>query len=432
MSIADIIRSLASTNSRIEKEKILKNNKDNELLKSVVFAALDPFTNYYIRKIPSYTPATNKAKDMVWALECLKKLSSREITGNNAIAHLTDILSNLSADDAFVVERIIDKNLECGVSEATVNKIWNDHIPTYPCMLASKFDTKLVNELKFPAVTQTKFDGMRFNAIIKNGNVSFFSRNGKPLDLNDSELEEDFISLYYLTGSADIVWDGELLIVDNDGNYLPRQTGNGILSKAVKGTISKKEKNMVHAKLWDNIPYDDFMKGHSDYSYVERFAIFMQMNNNKKITKISYADAKIVKNIEEAQSEYMAALSRGEEGIILKDMSGKWDNKRVKHQIKYKAELEADLLCTEWVAGTGKYEGMLGAIKLTTADGKVNVSVGTGFSDENRTNIKPKDIVGKIIAVKYNGLIEDKEGNKSLFLPVFVEIREDKDQADNL
>jgi hypothetical protein len=41
--------------------------------------------------------------------------------------------------------------------------------------------------------------------------------------------------------------------------------------------------------------------------------------------------------------------------------------------------------------------------------------------------------LGKIVAVKYNALIDDKKtGQKSLFLPVFVEIRDDKGVADTI
>jgi hypothetical protein len=37
------------------------------------------------------------------------------------------------------------------------------------------------------------------------------------------------------------------------------------------------------------------------------------------------------------------------------------------------------------------------------------------------------------VAVKYNALISDKKtGDKSMFLPVFIEVREDKTIADTL
>jgi hypothetical protein len=42
-----------------------------------------------------------------------------------------------------------------------------------------------------------------------------------------------------------------------------------------------------------------------------------------------------------------------------------------------------------------------------------------------------EDIVGKIITVKYNEVIQDKnKDKKSLFLPIFEEIRLDKTVAD--
>jgi len=35
------------------------------------------------------------------------------------------------------------------------------------------------------------------------------------------------------------------------------------------------------------------------------------------------------------------------------------------------------------------------------------------------------------VAVKYNSRIKNKVGEESLFLPVFIELRDDKDVADN-
>jgi hypothetical protein len=42
-------------------------------------------------------------------------------------------------------------------------------------------------------------------------------------------------------------------------------------------------------------------------------------------------------------------------------------------------------------------------------------------------------VIGKIITVKYNAVVDDKrKDTKSLFLPIFLEIREDKTTADAL
>ena len=73
----------------------------------------------------------------------------------------------------------------------------------------------------------------------------------------------------------------------------------------------------------------------------------------------------------------------------------------------------------------------LGAIICESADGIIKVNVGSGFNDEHRKSYKEKDILGKIVSIKYNARIKNKSGEESLFLPVFVEIREDKDSADS-
>ena len=91
-----------------------------------------------------------------------------------------------------------------------------------------------------------------------------------------------------------------------------------------------------------------------------------------------------------------------------------------------KAELEADLKVTGVIPGTGKYEGKIGSLRVESGDGMVTTAVGTGLSDEDRDKA-PSEYIGKIVAIKYNALITDKKTKaKSLFLPVFIEIREDK------
>jgi len=65
-------------------------------------------------------------------------------------------------------------------------------------------------------------------------------------------------------------------------------------------------------------------------------------------------------------------------------------------------------------------------------DGQVTSAVGAGLSDEE-WSLDPSEFVGKIAAVKYNAIITDKKtGTNSLFLPVFIEVREDKTVSDNL
>lgn len=423
--INQILETLASNNSRNFKIDFLKQHKDNELLKEVIRLALDPFTQFYIRIIPEYTPLyETPIATLKQAVDSLSILFTRTLTGNAAIAQLTLTLSAISEEDALVIERIISKDLRCGVNISTVNKVWPNLIPEYPCMLCSAYDEKLVSKIKYPAFANVKMDGMRANAIVKDGIVEFRSRNGKEINLLGN-LEQDFIKL---AGGTNLVFDGELL-VRKDGNILSRQEGNGILNKANKGTISDSEASLVEITVWDVIPYDKFLTGKYDVPYKDRFDDLMTMNEFNPSPKINVVTTIIVPNLEVARSFFNLMLEEGQEGIILKDADSIWENKRSKGQVKFKAELDVDLIVTDWLEGSGKYEGMLGALQCESADGIIKVNVGSGFTDDDRKTID-KSIIGNIISIKYNARIKNTNGEESLFLPVYLETRLDKTEAD--
>ena len=268
-------------------------------------------------------------------------------------------------------------------------------------------------------------DGMRFNAIVQDGKVEYRSRNGKEIQLLGN-LDMEFIAL---AGDVDCVFDGELLVASDQG-ILDRQTGNGILNKANKGTISASEASMVRATVWDVIPYIYFVDGECPVEYGKRFESLNVLVDKHKPEKISVVQSWEVENYDTAKALFEEFLQRGEEGIILKDKRGIWEDKRAKHQIKFKGELECDLKIVAVEEGTGKYAGMLGAIICESADGVVRVNVGSGFTDEHRKQLWKEKLIDKIVAVKYNARIKNKAGEESLFLPIFVEIRDDKDIAD--
>jgi hypothetical protein len=431
MNINAFLNDLAANPSRNYKIEQLEKHVNNETLREVVRLALCPFTQFYQRKIPKYTcDGTNANIEAV--LPALYDLSAREVTGNAAIEYLRMLLSSLNEDDAKVLERIIDKSLDCGVQVSTANAVWSGLIREYPVMLCSQFEQKLVDKIKFPAYAQMKMDGMRFNAIVRDGKVEYRSRNGKEIQLLGN-LDEQFIAM---AGEVDCVFDGELLVMlPGDHQFADRQTGNGILNKANKGTISAEEAAMVHASVWDVIPYAYFTDGHCPVPYSKRFSsleqlIQKQSADNKRVWLVS---SQIVQTIEEAQEMFQEYLSLGYEGIILKDGSGVWEDKRAKHQIKFKGELECDLKIVAVEEGSGKYAGMLGAMICESSDGVVKVSVGSGLNDEHRINLWhiKQEILDKIVAVKYNTRIKNKQGEESLFLPIFIELRDDKDVADS-
>jgi ATP-dependent DNA ligase len=308
------------------------------------------------------------------------------------------------------------------VSVATANDVWMGLIKEYPVMLCSGYDQKLVDKIEFPAYVQLKEDGMRFNAIVVDNKCEFKSRNGKTLDLLGN-LEAEFVEM---ANGIDCVFDGELL-VKIDGKIADRQTGNGILSKAGKGTISSKEAELVCATVWDHIPYAYFISSHCPVPYQQRFKRLAERVNHPRIELVP---SFIVDSLDEAQALFEQYLIDGKEGIILKSMDGEWEDKRSKSQIKFKGELECDLLVTGIENGTGKYQGMLGSLICASSDNVITVNVGSGLKDEQRQSLG-SDIIGRVVAVKYNARIKSKDGAESLFLPIFIELRDDKTEADS-
>lgn len=423
--ILDILNDMASNASRNYKLEVAQKNAGNDLLKRVVLLAYDPFTQFYIRKIPAYKHE-HSIGSLNDAMDMLSDLSSRIVTGNAAIFHLKTILSGLDADDAQVIERIIGKDLKVGASESTFNKVWPGLVHEYPCMLCSAFDEKLVKKIKFPALVQKKEDGMRFNAIVKNGAVEFRSRNGKEIQLLGN-LEQEFLTM---AEGNNVVFDGELLVANEDGTIADRQTGNGILNKANKGTITPDLAKMVRAQIWDMIDYDKFHDGVDKTPYIDRWNKLLGCTNTSD-GKIGYVETILVATLEAAELQFQSYLEDGFEGIILKDASAIWEDKRSKKQVKFKGEEEADMLVYDVYLGElgSKYEGMIGGVSVKSRDGIVKVNVGSGFSDEQRKQ-DPALLMNKIVAVKYNMRIKNKQGEESLFLPIFIEVREDKDIAD--
>jgi hypothetical protein len=346
MNLNEFFNSLAENASRNFKIEQLTAHSDNETLREVIRLALDPFTQFYQRKIPAYEFVGEDSEhqtSLEMAMQNLYYLSSREVTGNAAIAHLGAILSGLEPDDAKVIERIIAKDLKCGVDVSTANKVWSHLIPEYPCMLCSPFEQKLVDKINFPAYAQMKMDGMRFNAIVRSGKVEFRSRNGKQIHLLGN-LEKEFAAL---AGDIDCVFDGELLVMlEGDHQFADRQTGNGILNKANKGTISAEQAALVHATVWDLIPYVAFVDGYCLTPYSKRFSTLEQIVNKQKSDgkKIWTVTSTLVANFGCKPKRFSKVILQMDSKVSFSKMvAGEWEDKRSKTQIKFKGELECDL-----------------------------------------------------------------------------------------
>jgi len=259
--------------------------------------------------------------------------------------------------------------------------------------------------------------------------------------IHDTDLfqKEVFHIIYanQLDDQKGYVLDGELMVKEKDGSYMSRKKANGILNKAIKGSLSDKEKEDIYAVIWDILPTAAFERGEYDVTYADRLSYLTQrfevVNRFDIERRIELLPTVICGNMEDAMKIYNEFIAKGSEGAVLKEMTGTWKNKRVNHHIKMKIENECELKIVAVEQGAGRLLGKLGAFVCESKCGGLKVSVGSGFSDIEREEFFSPDLVGKIVTVKFNEVISSKNaGTKSLFLPIFVKVRDDKGVADTL
>lgn len=411
MMILNILDQLSQTTKRTEKESILSENRDNEVLQRAFYLAYSPDINFWIKKTKTVNNpevVIDLMKGMNWMVEFV---CSRRFTGKKAITFYGNVLSKMSLDDQEVLNRVISRDLRVGVSVATINKIWRDLIPTYPFMLA---ETDMKN-IVFPAYAQIKMDGCRVSVFREHDDFVIRTRNGSKIECLE-------ILYPYFSDVLDHreMLDGELVCMEN-GHFISRKRSNGIINKAIKGTISPKEAALIHFFHWDLV----------DYSSTVPYSVRLQKTETRQNKKVFPVKTFVVNDKKEIDELFKRVLEEGHEGLIIKNRESFWVPKRSFDLVKIKAELTADLLVTGIQPGTGKYESMLGALVAESSDGWVKVNIGTGFSDNLRKEID-ESYIGKVVEVKYNERIKKKTSEvDSLFLPRFVKFREDKREANS-
>lgn len=427
MGILQILDSLVAVSGRNAKLDILRGEVGNENLKEFFRLALEPLITFGIKKIPEYTPNHSSVGDNLdWGMDQLvQSFSTRAITGNDAISHLTYILENVSADNAEVLTRVIEKDPKCGVAESSVNSVWKNLIMEFPVMKAMPHDEKTIQNINFPAYSQLKLDGARVQIVIEKGVVTAYSSSGRPIETHG------FFD-WFASVTENIVFDGELLVTEATGKFMERKKGNGIVNRAVKGTIPVDQAKQLHFVAFDIVPISDWKAGVWNKHYDSRFDSLVRYSKKFR-HNASVVQTKMVASEREAITHFKDLYKDGHEGTILKDAKGIWENKRSKYQIKLKGILTCDLRVVAVEEGTGKNKGKIGALVCESSDGLLQVNVGTGLTDKDRAE-NPKFFIDSIVEVQYNERIVNKtNGSKwSLFLPRFVQVRIDKAVADSL
>ena len=360
MNASEILKCLdmiGATSSRNEKEELLGRFIEHDLFKQVLSISYDPFITFGIVPPRVETEGHDDfgADSPVWSL--LRGLQTRQITGGEANQLVLEWLMRLSPAPSELLWRILSKDLRCGISTSTINKVLPGTIPVFDVMLAHKFEDKHVK--KWPAIAEPKLDGVRVICLVRDGKAQFFSRSGKPFPAVD-HLGPKIVKMVQQatrskTGSSDI--DPNIYVQMFDGGQtiaLDGEITTGSFNKS-SGDVRRKSEQATDAvyAIFDAVPYD-FLTGDAtqfDMPYIDRRKFvhwLLAQQNDPAIKKLpSY----FVNTPDEARDYYDRFRSDGLEGAIIKPMDAPYQKKRNRGWLKLKAEETDDLRITGWFKG---------------------------------------------------------------------------------
>lgn len=450
--ILEVIDAIGATRSVKEKERILEENKNVELLAETIYAALSPRINYYISKVPKNLSVIRTAElkplisfsDM---LDKLKTLSSRQLTGHSAQQFLYCLYCDVSNESKILLERIIDRDLKFAIGDKIVNSVYPELLETTPYQGAKPFARKLVDELLLEGsvLAQLKMDGFYANTIIEDGTVTFISRQGERKTFGECKLVEELKKLPNCVLNGEFTFSGEpnrskangiiSAIVDifsNVSTRTPEETEAKIKKFNKERGISLEEAvDRIIYTVWDQLTIKEYYEKLSNTPYYERLAQLTIDLEGVDSNYISIVEMRELTTFKEIMDYYIEVLTAGLEGIIVKSKTAPWKDGKPKWCVKIKEEITLDLKITGYRYGSGKNTEVISSIEVVSDCGKL-VTVPTSLKEKEMKFFteNAEEYIGKIIEVKCSGLTPpNKLGIASTLHPVFIKTRFDKDTA---
>lgn len=358
--------------------------------------------------------------DVMQLLECL---ANRSLTGHNALEAIYNTICNQPENCREVLYNILDKNLKIRMDAKSINKVILDLIPIFEVSLCNVYFERQhkVDFEKDMWLASRKLDGCRCITMIDHqGNIRFFSRQGKEFFTLD-KICRQLASL----GLQDVVFDGEMCIVDSMGNEN---------FKAITKEITRKDHTILNPKykVFDMMTLEEFETKHTDRKFFDRYTELLDWSLNYENACVEAGEPRmiqvvemvVIENQQQFQERFDEAQAKGWEGLVIR----KNDTticKRSDSMLKVKAFKDAEYIVEDVEFGPfrvikdGKEveEDVMTNAYITHKGNRV--SVGSGWSLEQRRQYKehPENLIGKTITVQYFEETTDKDGNISLRFP---------------
>jgi DNA ligase-1 len=429
---ASHIWALESHNSRLDKEAIVLEiaKEGNAEFFAGCRLALDSMITFGLKQIPEKKDEDGPGLSWNDFNTVVERLRNRNLTGNAARDAVDKLIKQATQTEwNGWYRRILIKDLRCGTSEKTINKVvekkWPDYaIPVFACQLAHD-SANHESKVSGKKLIEVKLDGVRVITIVRaDGRVDMFSRNGKEL-ANFPHIVEQISNVVKAKSTSkdmDLVLDGE--IMSSSFQDLMTQVHRKSDVKA----------NDAILNLFDVLPLADFEKGiYNKTQRVRSTMISFWVDQNKEMLPnvTALTNEEVDLDTKEGQARFKEinakAVTGGYEGIMIKDPEAGYECKRSVAWLKLKPFIEVSLTVVATEEGTGKNMGKLGALVCEGVDdGKdIRVNVGSGLTDNMRECFweAQEDLIDKIVEVRADAITQNQDGTYSLRFPRFKGFR---------
>lgn len=442
---ADWINELESSDSRLHKERVIEKalmaaklgSSSAQCFLFNCYQTYNPYYTFNIRQVnetEGYTDRPNPWPKF-WAL--LEELRTRSATGNRARQRVQQVSELFDSTEwNTVCRRVLTKDLRCGISEKTLNKILGKTvyaIPKFSCQLATSCENR--PEMKGLKRLEPKLDGVRVLMLVnisESGvSVQSFSRNGKVFDnfgLIELQIES---SAAKMAARARNHWLEEGFVLDGEivGNSFQE-----LMRQARRKENAQADDSMFH--IFDIIPMADFLRGHWNAQLHKRIDVLDRIKSvvdelkNVRLIPNLVVDLDTSQGRDQFQRYAHDQVAAGFEGIMIKDLEAPYECSRNTFWLKWKPTITVDLEVTDVEEGTGRNLGRLGALVCSGIDhGKeITVNVGSGFSDNDRDSFwnDRNLVIGQTVEILCDAITQNQNGTYSLRFPRFVRFRDDK------